>query len=198
MAVLLLSASSAQAALVTYEFTGVADGNISGVSFSQQQFTFTLTGDTSNIVYVPADNVYQNPVSSVDFVIQNFGSGTLTDPYQMFSANNFSAVGFSHLPDVLDRVTVLDTSLATYNLSTSTGPVSGNIPNPFYNDLPFFVAQFNDDAFGANGTLNLFNATAVSFQAVSAVPEPTSTILLAMYGLVQLPKLVRRRLAKTS
>jgi hypothetical protein len=163
--------NSANASLITYTFSGVADGNLDGVSFTGAQFTFTALGDTAAVIDEGGGN-FINAITSLHFDIQGVAAGTMLQQYNMFSTNSVSAVGI-YLPTPTtqhDRIDVADTGLANYQLTTTTGPYSGNV------GLIFFVGQFANDPTTA-GDLNMFNPASVTFSAVVApVPEPSSMV----------------------
>jgi hypothetical protein len=176
---------NADASPISYEFTGIASGDLNGVNFNNTRFQFVLTGDTSNVQNL-GDGLYHNLASSVTFNIAGVGSGTMLDKYVVFSNQPYNAVGFSSSGTGfdLDRVDDWASSLATYQLTTSLAPTSG----------PRGVAgQFDSDPTTA-GLLNLSTGFDVAFQAMTiSSPEPATVTLLGMGFLAMGGILLRRR-----
>ncbi len=60
-AILLAFQNTLVADLITYEFAGVASGNLDGVDFTNKAFSFTLTGDTTSVDDSTPD-LFVNPI----------------------------------------------------------------------------------------------------------------------------------------
>lgn len=181
-----LAVTPAQAKPIQYVFSGTISGSLKGVSFTGSGITFTALGDTSNIVRVtpfPGFSDFQNPTGNPMFTLDGFGSGSLTDLYAVFAIQDApSAVGLSQRSssgssgDIFDVVTP---SLASYDLSTSFGPVSGRA-----------VSNLNSTFGTTLGDLKITEFDQGTFTADTAppVPEASTTtslgLLLALGGLV--------------
>lgn len=182
-AAFLFAAAGAHAIPIVYEFSGtVSDGSLNGVAFTDRTFIVEVFGDTSGVTAL-SGGVLVNPATSVTFSISGVGSGSFTDAYRVFLAPNFG-VGFSHLPDGLDRIDVpVDAAtLGGYALASAFGPVTAG-----FGDI--FIGQFTPDATSA-GLLEMIDGpssvvTFRSFLPGAPVPAP-ATLLLAALGLLGL------------
>jgi hypothetical protein len=179
-------AAVAQAAPITYLFTGLASGTFlspnstaGAVGFTGQALTVTITTDTANIdtsrfgANTPATNALVSGAISVT----TLGNGTFNDQLYVFNNQTNEVVGFGSLANNdLINITNLTAGLDAYDLKTAFGPMGGSS----------FVAQFVNVALSF-GTLNLTSLQDATFQAVTrnTVPEPQSLALaLVALGLM--------------
>lgn len=176
-------AAFAQAAPITYTFSGAVNGTFTGsgavpTEFYDRNVTVTITTDTSNIdttrfgAGIPATN---NLVGgSID--IDGIGFGLFNLGLYVFVNHGTQTVGFGDLVHN-DLMNVRNTAsdLDTYDLVSDHAPVFGTPPN--------FVSQFQNVAIGL-GTLSLSRWDGARFQAVTddggRVPEPQSLALVAV------------------
>lgn len=185
-----LGITPAQAQPIQYVFSGTISRSLKGVSFTNSNITFTALGDTSNVVMAhPLPNFYdlQNPTGHPLFTLDGFGSGSLTDLYDVFALQGApGTVGLSQSVSTVDPADIFDVvapSLVGYDLSTSFGPVTGRVvSNP-------------NRAFGTTlGDLKFTGFGQGTFTADTAppVPEASTTVslglLLALGGLVAAAK----------
>ena len=182
--VCLMVAVSAQAGPITYTFTGVGNGTVDTAAWSGD-FTFVFTTDTSNITSGGGE-FFQRNIGGT-FFDSSFTGTLLTD--NTVVVNNDPAtprVGF--LNSVFDNGgTIQNSTLTTYQLATSFGPITGTDGNL----LP--TLNPSGDGFGTTGgqTVELLGITSLTFSAQS-VPEPSSVVLLGS-GLTAFGLFVRRR-----
>jgi hypothetical protein len=179
-----LAASQAQAATIVYTISGTGSGSLNSVAFNNAAFTFTLTGDTTNIAGGILD-----PLASAVATISGFSPTTLSIATRLGQAGNtifFSRSGAGGL-DLFDF-----TLGAPINLATAFGPVTGT--------GVFALNQFQNVA-STGGPLTFDTSSSVQFSSrlgqVGAVPEPgTWALMLAGFGLVG--GAMRRRVTKVT
>ena len=96
-------AAVAQAAPITYLFTGLASGTFlspnstaGAVGFTDQALTVTITTDTANIdgTRFGANTPATNALVSGAISVATLGNGTFNDPLYVFNNQSFEAVGF--------------------------------------------------------------------------------------------------------
>lgn len=146
-------------------YNAAGTGNYTGTNFSDLSFNDGIFGNNSSSITISGLNnslTYNLSVASHMFVGTNFG-GTVTEPISGASGSY--------------------TSTSIINGGTSTGPN----PNPI---TPFELTGLQTDGSG-NLTLNFTNnPIIISALTVTAVPEPSSAVLI---GLASLGLLRRRR-----
>jgi uncharacterized protein (TIGR03437 family) len=120
-------AAVGSAAPLVITFTGTASGTAGSSTFTNQQFTITVSSDSTAVVQgTPCCSAdYSTPSGSpTTITLGGVGSGTLTDDQAVFVHQSEQTLGLWHFnePDWLD---IGDPSFATYTLSASIGPISG-------------------------------------------------------------------------
>jgi hypothetical protein len=128
----LLCVANAKASPVTYTESAIISGSLNGVSFTDKLLAITGTGDTAGISQdFPGHSPFLNFVTAT-FSVTAVGNGRFTDAIFVFDTSG--AAGFTdetHLGDILDT---LNAAFASYDLSTSIGPITGpslHGTNPF-------------------------------------------------------------------
>jgi PEP-CTERM motif len=166
-------AGASQAAPITYIFSGVGSGSLDGTAFTDADFTVTLVGDTGDVT--SGGGELMNDATSAIFTL-GAQSATLT------------GVG----NDV-----VLDTSpsfpIIVFGQSQSAAPfgVAEGLSNsafPSYNLASAFPLTSGAPAFDAkpqvfetsDGALEFDSASSMSFQAITAAPEPATWTLMLL------------------
>ncbi|HZI79074.1 MAG TPA: PEP-CTERM sorting domain-containing protein [Vicinamibacterales bacterium] len=134
----------ADAAPITYEFSGIGTGSIGGTAFTDAFVVFTGTADTANVDVV-FGFIYAIPLDSLTVNIAGVGTATLTEPAAVFGIPiaipddmddedefpDFPLVLLGRLddPPALDGFTGMaataSNALAGYDLTTAIGPVAG-------------------------------------------------------------------------
>jgi hypothetical protein len=156
---------------ITYTFTGVGSGTVDANPWSGD-FTFAFTGDTKNITSGGGE-VFQLSIGGT-FSEGSYTATLLAD--NVVGVNNdpsFPRTGFFN-STIDDGGTIQNSSLTTYELATSFGPITGTGANL----LP--TLNTSGDGFGTTGgqTIELLTMSSLTFTA-SAVPEPSSLVLMA-------------------
>jgi len=113
----LMPLSVAGAAQISYVFTGTATGSISGKSFSDVSFTVTAVANPANIPAPTAGEIMFTP-STVTITDSAAHSLAIANSY-LFDDQSSAKIGFGVGNDDIQFV---DSSFATYNMKTSTGP----------------------------------------------------------------------------
>ncbi len=180
-----LRASSANAAAISYVFTGTASGTI-GVDgvFTDESFTVTLAGDFDNVTFSGGE--FFNQVTSATFTVGST-SGTLTGVFNEAIVNTDPStprVAFGQFTgsDFVAEA-LQEGSFGSYNLKTAF---------PLTNGTPEFITQVFETSVGS---LEFDSASFASFEATGGVPEP-STWAMMLAGFAGLSFLSYRQTAK--
>jgi hypothetical protein len=172
---LVLPVVPAHADTFDYTFSGNGSGSVGGVTFTNQNFTFVLVGNTSAI------DAGSPPLFRLNDLGGTFTEGgsteTLTPTVTIVVNSEFptapSSVGSVNIfNSTFDNgVGIIAAALNGYGLSTAIGPVSGS-----------FNATLNGGSFGSNGGLiSITGQNSLTFTAGPVgAPEPTSLALLGI------------------
>ena len=184
----------AQAAPITYTFTGTGSGSLGSTSFTNANFVVSLVADTANI-----DTTTFGPstpsvlVTSSMISITGLSPATITEQLRVFNNKSSQIAGFTATSG-FDRYDVSSSALSNYNLDTNFGPITGDLLGSDLIDLAT-----------NSGTLNLTASNPTStFQAVTnaaAAPEPGTLPLVGMgivSGLGVVRGVRRRKAGKTA
>lgn len=166
---------SAFAIPITYTEEATASGSLAGVPFTDATVLLQMVDDTATV----ADNgggIFVNQGTlSVD--VSGIGSGTFTDSIQSVSNQGVPLAGFGDVSDNLGILFTDNAGFASYDLTTSVGPLVGGAA---LNAGTGFATS--------DGVFILSSADSVSFTATTsaAAPEPSSLTLLgvAVAGLI--------------
>jgi PEP-CTERM motif len=180
---LLVGIGRAHAAEIIFTETAIATGALGRDGFTDAPLTITAIADTANVNEI-FPGVFSVNNSSTTVFVPGFGSGTITDLSYTFSAQASSSEGGigdnTIFADILD---VMNPAFATYNLTTSFGPLSGSTGINSGQPFPTTAGDFIIDSILGN---------TATFQA-TVVPEPSTLVLGLLGSLSGLGYLWRRR-----
>jgi PEP-CTERM motif len=172
---------------ITYTATFTAAGTVNGNPFDAV-VTFTLSSDTT-LVFGNCDGVpgiFCTPNGVAGVSIQGIGSGTFTDPFNVFVNQGVAVAGFTDdaIEDILD---LSNPAFSTYDLKSAIGPLPSS----------YFFVDTGASLGSTLGTIVLdstsgtptFTATTTS----GTTPEPGSLVLFGS-GVVGLATVIRRKL----
>jgi hypothetical protein len=153
---------------ITYTESATATGTIGGTSFTDALVTITVVGSTSGITGT-AGGVFENIGTSGSVTIGGIGTFTLTGIQTAFDSQLFSFAGITDTPPNGEILATSSSVFATYDLTTSVGPISGTA---FFGPGPFGTV-------GGNLILKSLVQDSTTFEATTrAVPEPNTLLLL--------------------
>jgi PEP-CTERM motif len=172
IASLFIAASPSFGAAITYTLRATASGSLDGNSFTDEIVILSMSSNTTNVT-VDGLGDFQN-LGTVTVSVGWAPALTFTDPTQVFSDHSGPAVGFDDL-SVDDILNAISASFATYDLTTSIGPIVGS-------------SEINPESSFATtgGALVLTSAGDVTFAAAtsgisgmpSGIPEPSSWAMM--------------------
>jgi hypothetical protein len=155
--------------MVTHTLTADASGSLGDSNFSDALVTLTFVGDTGNVTN-PSSGIFRNPVGTATVTVDGT-TATLVAPPQadVFVNQTDSTAGIETFARIL---TVQNSALANYNLTTSIGPLTGT------------AAGVLDTSFSTSAGFLIITSLASTgtFQATvsTAVPEPASLLLMGL------------------
>jgi hypothetical protein len=165
---LAVPAQSAVAEMVTYTFTADATGSLNGSGFADSLVTLTFVGDTSSVTEV-SSGLFRNTVGTATVMIGGT-TATLTPPVDVFVNQTDDTAGIETFATIL---TIQSSGLASYELATSIGPLSGTAGGVVNNaSFATSAGPLIITSFAATGT---FQAT-----VSTVVPEPASLLLMGL------------------
>ena len=168
-----VAASTANAALIQFSYSGNASGTwlsgiYSGQSFTAQPFTITASSLTELIAPLgPA--AIMAPHSATFMSIAGYGSFSANSQLATFVNNSAGRVGLTVVGQS-DVVSFGNSAFETWNMQASVGPVTG-------------TGVFNTQTiFTTFGALRFTGSAPVTFSA-NVVPAPGAIALLGLAGL---------------
>lgn len=169
-AILLSSCTVAYCVPITYSVQTTATGNLGVSTFTNSLVTVTFFGDTTNVAF---GTLYSNNVGTAAVTVAGIGTATFAvSMLGAYSDPTYNPVraGIGCFCDNGASASILATfnpQLATYDMRTSIGPLSGT--SFIRSDLTYNTSLGAFHLSGTNGT---------STYTASTVPEPTTGILL--------------------
>jgi PEP-CTERM motif len=171
---------------ITYTATFTAAGTVNGNPFDAV-VTFTLSSDTT-LVFGNCDGVpgiFCTPNGVAGVSIQGIGSGTFTDPFNVFVNQGVAVAGFTDdaIEDILD---LSNPAFSTYDLKSAIGPLNSS----------FFFVDTGQALGSTLGTIVIDSTSGTpTFAATTSgtTPEPGSLVLFGS-GVVGLVAVLRRKM----
>ena len=159
-------ATPASAAAIIYTISGNGSGVLDGVTFTDANFSFTLAGDTDDLVDI-GGGVNVDPLASASYDIDGLGSGTFSIATRLGQNTNNNVVFFGLAGGGID---LFDFDIGfNQDLAVNFGP----LPNT---GGVFALGQFDDIA-TSGGALSFDAAGDVLFSGRlvnGAIPEPAT------------------------
>jgi hypothetical protein len=175
---------TAAAGPITFTESFNASGTVNGNAFNANVM-FSLTSDTTLIIQ--EGDLFLTPAGTASVTIQGVGSGTFTDPFDVFDNQGNAVAGFTDTA-IEDIVDLSNPAFATYDLKSSIGPL----------DSTFFFVDTGASLGSTLGTIVLNSTSGTpTFTATAGgtTPEPGSLFLFGS-GVVGLAAVIRRKLKK--
>jgi hypothetical protein len=168
---LLWTSSPALADGVTYTETSVASGSLGGASFTDTLVTITLIGDpaTSTTGLFGAVEVFGPATVTVGGITASFA-----DSLAVFVSPIFGAAGITDSSVGSDVLNTTDSTFNAYDLTTDIGPITGFCLPPDPSNVNGFATT------DGNFFVLTSNSGTSTFSASTAVPEPSSLLLLGV------------------
>lgn len=169
--------NNAFSSTITYTYTGHGSGELDGVSFLNEDFTISASGDTA-IRENFGNGIFFINNSAATINISDVGNLTINTPTRFFVNNSENAVGFSRAgsqgEDLFDTK---NSAFETWNMLNSIGPVNGIGELIQWHDFDQIMTSEGILIFTENANVK------ATFQAtVSPIPEP-STYAMLLVGL---------------
>jgi hypothetical protein len=173
---------TAAAGPITFTESFTAAGTVNGNPFDGNVM-FSLTSDTTLIIQ--EGSIFLTPAGTASVTIQGVGTGTFTDPFDVFDNQSVSVAGFTDT-NIEDIVDLSNPAFATYDLKSAIGPL----------DTTFFFVDTGAALGSTLGTIIIDSTSGTpTFAATttSVTPEPSSIVLFGS-GILGLAGLLRRKM----
>jgi PEP-CTERM motif len=170
IASIFMAASPSFGAPITYTEQATASGTLNGTPFTDATVLLTMNNNTTNVTNGPPGLFFNQ--GTVTLSIGGGPAVTFTDPTHVFSNQNSPAgVGFEDVGSSEDILDTLSASFATYDLTTSIGPIVGSS-----------VINAGISFPTTGGALVLTSAGDATFTSVAsetnAIPEPSTWAMM--------------------
>jgi hypothetical protein len=175
------------ASSLTYTDTFTGSGSLGSANFNNAVVTFTATADPSNLIN-EGGGIYALS-APVSFSIVGGASGTFTDSMQIFVNESSNLAGFGDNTNDLALLFTDNPAFAAYELGAIGATNGPSIFNSFTASLGEAVYGTNDGKFDLTSVGNSSTFSAVD---ASAVPEPSSLVLLGTGALGALGMMRRK------
>jgi hypothetical protein len=167
VASIFIGASPSFGAPITYTEQATASGTFDGIAFTDETVTLTMNNSTTNVTS-GGPGLFFN-AGTVTLSIGGGPAVTFTDQTHVFSNQSSpAAVGFEDVSSSDDILDTVSASFATYDLTTTIGPIVGS---------EVINAGFSFPTTG--GAFVLTSVGDVTFTAATTVvPEPSSWAMM--------------------
>jgi hypothetical protein len=177
---------TAIASPVTYVETVTASGSLGSINFSNELITFTMTGDTSNVV--SGGGIYTLTVPLTVSVAGITGSATFTHPTWVIDNENYWIAGFADLTALRGVLFTYNAAFAGYTLQGSFGPISGSSETNL--SYPFATTS------GALAIDSLSGVSTFTAEVTETTPEPAGIFPVGV-AVIALPLALHRLKVKS-
>jgi len=178
VAVLLYGPGSTRAGYLVYTTTDIESGQIGTQTFTNALVSYTTVADTNNITSTAISGgvIYQVPNTSATVTIAGIGTASLTAMTQTFDNQTHGGVAGLAFATTSSQAIILadiNAALLTYNLN---GPI--NVPGgvPLANPSIVIGTSLGNLVITGDTGPGTFSA------AVPSVPEPSSFVLVGVFG----------------
>ena len=169
IASIFIAASPSFGASITYTEQATASGSLNGIPFTDETVVLSMNNSTTNVT-TGGPGLFFN-AGTVTLSIGGGPAVTFTDPTHVFSDQGPPGAGFEDVSSSEDILDTVSASFATYDLTTSIGPIVGS---SVINDGISFPTSGGDFVLTSAGDATF---TSVASET-NAIPEPSTWAMM--------------------